>query len=76
MFKTLGYLTSTISVLLLAIVSWDSAKTDDLLRNCLIVGAAASVLGMFFRWLSFRLDEKPHSDRAADVRHARVDPRG
>jgi hypothetical protein len=56
--KGLGYLVSTISVLLLGIVAWKGAKEEPLLFACLLAGMAASVTGMGLRWLSHRLSEK------------------
>jgi hypothetical protein len=55
--KTIGYLVSTVSVALLAIVSWKSASQDPILAACLIGGAAASILGMALRWLSYVLEK-------------------
>ena len=55
--KGAGYLTSTLSVLLLAIVSCKSALENPLLLVCLIVGVATSILGMFLRWHSHRLEQ-------------------
>ena len=59
MFKTSGYLVSTVSVILLAIVAWKGAKDDPLMVTLLILGALTSVTGMLFRWISFLRDEKP-----------------
>lgn len=56
--KGLGYLTSTLSVLLLGMVSIDAASKSTLLAVCLAAGMASSVLGMFFRWRSHRLEQK------------------
>lgn len=56
--KGLGYLVSTLSVILLGIVSWQAAAEQPLLLICLIGGMAASVIGMGLRWLSHRLSEK------------------
>ena len=56
--KGLGYLVSTLSVILLGIVAWKGAKEDPVLLGCLIAGMAASVAGMGLRWLSHRLGEK------------------
>jgi hypothetical protein len=53
MLKTLGYLVSILSVLMLGVVSWEATETDMSLRLCLLIGMASSVLGMFLRWLSF-----------------------
>jgi hypothetical protein len=39
MLKTIGYLISTVSVVLLAIVSWPKAKDSAFLAACLIGGA-------------------------------------
>lgn len=58
LFKGLGYLISTISVFLLAVVSWKSASEHPWLLTCLIAGMAASVLGMTLRWVSHRIEQK------------------
>jgi Tfp pilus assembly protein PilO len=55
--KGLGYLVSTISVVLLGMVSWKSASEQPLLFACLLAGMAASVLGMVLRWISHRRDQ-------------------
>jgi hypothetical protein len=55
--KTLGYLISTISVMLLAAVSWKSASKEPVLLACLIGGAATSILGMVLRWTSYALEK-------------------
>jgi hypothetical protein len=57
-FKGLGYLVSTLSVILLGIVSWKSASEQPVLFACLIAGMAASVLGMTLRWISHRKDRR------------------
>jgi len=57
-FKGLGYLVSTISVILLGIVAWKSASEQPLLFLCLILGMAASVIGMGLRWISHRIEQK------------------
>jgi ABC-type transport system involved in cytochrome bd biosynthesis fused ATPase/permease subunit len=56
--KTLGYLISTVSVALLAIVAWSTLADDPGLRLALIVGVATSILGMVLRWLSYQVREK------------------
>ena len=56
--KSFGYLVSTISVVLLAIVSWSKAREEPLLMACLIGGVAASIIGMFCRWLSYEVEER------------------
>ncbi|HEV2817846.1 MAG TPA: hypothetical protein VGW40_11585 [Allosphingosinicella sp.] len=58
LFKGLGYLVSTLSVILLGIVAWKSASEQPLLLACLVLGMAASVVGMGLRWISHRIDEK------------------
>jgi len=57
-FKGLGYLVSTISVILLGIVAWKSASEQPFLFACLIIGMAASVIGMGLRWISHRIEQK------------------
>ena len=71
MFKTSGYLVSTISVILLAIVAWKGAKDDPTLVALLILGAFTSVTGMGLRWLSFLSDEKA-KDLSLPGREARA----
>ena len=56
--KTFGYLISTISVILLAIVSWPKAREDPVLLACLLGGALTSIMGMFCRWLSYEIEER------------------
>lgn len=56
--KGLGYLISTISVTLLAIVSWSSASQSPLLIACLVGGAVTSIAGMFCRWLSYDIEKR------------------
>jgi hypothetical protein len=57
--KPLGYLVSSVSVILLGTVSWKSASSDPVLTACLIGGMATSIVGMALRWLSYRLEKKP-----------------
>jgi hypothetical protein len=65
--KTVGYLISTLSVMLLSIVSWTATDDDPVLRACLVAGVLASVAGMYFRWLSFRRDERPSAVQGRQV---------
>lgn len=58
MLKTIGYLISIVSVVLLALVSWPKAKDSPLLIACLIGGALTSMIGMFCRWLSYEIEER------------------
>jgi hypothetical protein len=57
--KTVGYLISSLSVLLLGLVAWEGVKDKPLLVICLVVGMASSITGMFCRWLSYQKKEKP-----------------
>jgi hypothetical protein len=56
-FKGAGYLTSTVSVILLAIVALKGAEKDPLLMACLILGALTSITGMGLRWRSHRIEQ-------------------
>lgn len=56
--KTFGYLVSTVSVVLLAVVAWPKAQESPLLLACLIGGALTSVIGMFCRWLSYEIEHR------------------
>jgi hypothetical protein len=55
--KTVGYLVSTLSVVLLGIVSFKSCKDDPWLMAALVGGMITSVTGMACRWLSHRRDK-------------------
>jgi hypothetical protein len=69
-----GYLVSSFSVLLLGIVNWKSASEDRLLFACLVLGMAASIVGMVMRWLAFlRNDkEKQEIERKAEANTTRT----
>jgi len=69
LFKGLGYLVSTVSVLLLGIVSWKSASEQPLLFACLLAGMASSIAGMTLRWISHRIEQK---EKEAIAREART----
>ena len=56
--KGVGYLISTVSVTLLAIVSWSSASKSPVLIACLLGGAATSIIGMFCRWLTYEIEKR------------------
>ncbi|RAK58714.1 hypothetical protein DJ021_02305 [Phenylobacterium hankyongense] len=58
MLKTLGYLVSILSVVLLGAVAWQSAAEKPLMLACLIGGMATSVAGMFLRWTSYVREQK------------------
>jgi hypothetical protein len=59
--KTIGYLISTISVILLGIVSWPKAMQSAVLLACLVGGMVTSILGMFCRWLSYHIEKRRKS---------------
>lgn len=65
--KGAGYFVSTISVFLLAAVSWSHARESLLLTACLVGGAATSIVGMFCRWLSYEI-EKRQKNQGANTR--------
>lgn len=58
MLKLSGYLVSTISVMILALVAWQSTELDGL-RVLVVLSAILSVVGMVLRWISFERDERP-----------------
>ena len=68
--KGLGYLVSTLSVVLLGIVAWKGASEQPLLLACLVAGMTASVVGMALRWISHRRDqaEKERIERRIEER--------
>jgi hypothetical protein len=55
--KAAGYAISTLSVVLLGIVSWESAQKDTTLALCLAAGMLTSIMGMALRWLSYRIED-------------------
>ncbi|MBZ9673010.1 hypothetical protein FJ970_08650 [Mesorhizobium sp. B2-1-8] len=67
--KGVGYLISTLSVVLLAIVSWSSASKSPLLTTCLLVGAATSIAGMFCRWLTYEIEKRREDNKGARWDH-------
>jgi len=56
--KGAGYLTSTISVLLLAIPGLKAALDEPIFGVCVAAGVATSIGGMALRWRSHRLEQK------------------
>ena len=52
--KGLGYLVSTISVLLLGMVAWPDPQEPRWKFILLVAGMATSIAGMALRWLSHR----------------------
>jgi hypothetical protein len=53
-----GYLVSTVSVVLLAVPAFKSAKEEPLMLLALLAGALLSITGMALRWRSHRLEQK------------------
>ena len=64
--KGAGYLTSMLSVMMLAVVSWKAASADRLLSALLIGGVLTSLLGMELRWRSHRLEQREKGHRLHD----------
>ncbi len=56
--KTLGYFVSTISVMLLGAVAWDSLGDEPAFRTLLILGMLTSMIGMGLRWASSFQDQR------------------
>ncbi|HEX8064710.1 MAG TPA: hypothetical protein VF535_16040 [Allosphingosinicella sp.] len=55
--KGLGYIVSTLSVLLLGAAASKGASKEPLLLACLIAGMATSIVGMWLRYYSYRRDD-------------------
>jgi uncharacterized membrane protein YhhN len=55
--KGLGYLISTVSVFLLGVAAWPKPEDPPEKTWLLIGGMAASILGMFLRYLSHRKEK-------------------
>jgi hypothetical protein len=58
MLRGVGYLISTTSVIMLAIVSWSAASESYLLTACLVGGAVLSIIGMFCRWITYEIEKR------------------
>lgn len=71
--KGSGYLTSTVSVILLGIPALKSASENRLMLACLLLGMAASVMGMMLRWWSHRVEQK-EKDRIERKAEERLSP--
>lgn len=52
--KSIGYVFSIISVLLLVIATWKNVSEEPVLLLALIAGAVSSIIGMGLRWASYR----------------------
>ena len=56
--KTLGYMISSASVVLLALPAWKSATEHPFLPFALMAGMTTSILGMLLRWLAYVHEQK------------------
>jgi hypothetical protein len=56
--KSLGYLISTLSVFMLGAVAWPKAGDPPTTKWLVVGGMAASIVGMFLRYLSHRQDKR------------------
>jgi hypothetical protein len=63
--KSLGYLISTLSVLMLGAVAWPRAGDPPGTMWLVLGGMTASVLGMFLRYLSHRQDKRDIAEAKA-----------
>jgi hypothetical protein len=71
--KGVGYSISTVSVLALGAVAWPGPHEPEWKAVAVVVGMAASIIGMVVRYLSHRKD---HPRRAQPSRpRSRLDPR-
>ena len=61
-FKAAGYLTSIVSVLFLGAVAWTKENPPDWYYPVLVIGMAASIAGMGFRYLA-HLRQKHEIDK-------------
>jgi hypothetical protein len=56
--KGLGYLASIVSVLILGTVAWPKPGDPEWIKPALIAGMATSVLGMGFRYIAHRQEQR------------------
>ena len=56
--KGAGYLSSTVSVFLLAVPGLKAALEQPVFAACVAAGIVTSIGGMFLRWRSHRLEQK------------------
>lgn len=71
--KTIGYMISVLSVLLLGMAAWQTAADNEFLRLCLLGGMAASIVGMLLRWTSHLMDQR-EKDRLAKQSRGSASP--
>lgn len=65
--KATGYLVSSVSVLFLGAISWPKSDDPPWYLPFLIIGMAASILGMGFRWIA-HIHQKKQIAHKADRR--------
>jgi hypothetical protein len=65
--KTIGYLISSASVILLGIATWSGIDDKPALLACLVAGMAASIGGMACRWYSYCKEHRAEVARAASA---------
>jgi hypothetical protein len=71
--KTVGYIVSTFSVLLLGLVARSTIPGNQALRLAVIGGVLGSIAGMLLRWLSYQVrerEEEPGLSASAPRREA------
>ena len=66
--KGLGYLTSSVSVLLLGVAAWEGASSHPLLLIALVTGMVASIAGMLLRWNAFQAGQEDKRQIKQEVR--------
>jgi hypothetical protein len=72
--KALGYLVSILSVFLLGAVAWPKPGAPKWHVVVLMAGMATSIIGMGFRYLAHRKQQKELHRAEADARQARSAP--
>jgi hypothetical protein len=58
MLKTVGYLASVVSVLLLGVGAWNGASRHPLTLAALILGMLTSLIGMACRWWTYMREHR------------------
>ena len=68
--KGLGYLVSIASVFLLGAVAWPKPEDPDWVMPTLVAGMTASILGMGFRYMAHRQQQKEIKTAKAEARQS------